>query len=75
MVALSAGAVVVEAAARSRALSAVHSAQAIGRPVFAVPGPVTSACSVSCHVLLSSGEARLVTGAADVLSALTIRSA
>ena len=75
MVALSAGAVVVEAAARSSALSAVHAAQAIGRPVFAIPGPVTSACSVGCHMLLSSGEARLVTGAADVLSALTTRSA
>ncbi|WP_373286335.1 hypothetical protein [Modestobacter marinus] len=47
----------------------------MGRPVFAVPGPVTSACSVGCHMLFSSGEARLVTGTADVLSALTARPA
>ncbi|WP_371327822.1 DNA-processing protein DprA [Modestobacter sp. DSM 44400] len=44
LAALSTAVVVVEAAARSSALSAVHAAQAIARPVFAAPGPVTSTC-------------------------------
>lgn len=75
MPALSVVVAVVEAAARSGALSAAHAKHAIGRPVLAVPGPVTSASSVGCHILLSSREARLVTDAADVLSALTARPA
>ncbi|NIH70304.1 DNA-processing protein DprA [Modestobacter marinus] len=75
MAALPIGVAVVEAAARSSALSSARAAQAIGRPVLALPGPVTSACSVGCHGLLASGGVRLVTGASDVLSALTARSA
>lgn len=68
--ALTRGTVVVEAAVRSGAASTAHEADALGRPVFAVPGPVTSAVSAGCHRMIRQGGAHLVTGADDVLSAL-----
>jgi len=64
--ALSGATVVVEAGARSGAANTAAWARALGRPVCAVPGPVTSAASVGCHALLSNG-ANLVTRAADVV--------
>ncbi|MCO7219486.1 DNA-processing protein DprA [Klenkia sp. PcliD-1-E] len=67
---LSAAVVVVEALVRSGTRPTVTAALEIPRPVFAVPGPVTSAFSVGCHQLISSGEARLVTGSADLLANL-----
>lgn len=47
--------IVVEAAWRSGALSTAHHAMELGRPVGAVPGPVTSMASVGCHRLLRKG--------------------
>ncbi len=64
--ALSGATVVVEAGARSGAANTAAWAHALGRPVCAVPGPVTSSTSVGCHVLLAAG-ANLVTRAADVI--------
>ncbi|MBN2176126.1 MAG: DNA-processing protein DprA [Demequinaceae bacterium] len=58
--------VVVEAAHRSGALSTAFHAAGLGRPVAAVPGPVTSPGSAGCHRLIRDG-AILVTGAGDVL--------
>jgi DNA processing protein len=58
--------VVVEAGLRSGAASTAAWAKALGRPVCAVPGPVTSAASAGCHVLLRDG-ANLVTRAADLV--------
>jgi len=65
--ALTAGTVVVEAAARSGALNTAGSALRLDRPVMAVPGPVTSAMSVGSHVLLREVGVRLVTSAAEVV--------
>lgn len=65
--ALSVGCVVVEASARSGARHTAGRAQELGRPVMAVPGPVTSAMSVGTHVLLRDTEARLVTGVEHVI--------
>ncbi|MDP9433004.1 MAG: DNA-processing protein DprA [Actinomycetota bacterium] len=65
--ALSGGTVVVEAAVRSGALSTARLAEALLRPVMAVPGPVTSVMSSGCHLLVRSGAATLVTCADDVL--------
>jgi DNA processing protein len=65
--ALSTGTVVVEAALRSGALNTARSAAALGRPVGAVPGPVTSAASAGCHELVRDGRAVLVTDAAEVV--------
>jgi len=67
---LSAGTVVVEAAARSGTASTARRCRDLGRPVMAVPGPVTSAASVGTHELLrGEGEdgARLVCSADQVL--------
>src|SRR5699024_9693177 len=65
--ALSGATVVVEAAARSGALSTAAWADALGRPVGAVPGPVTSVASVGCHMLLRDRGAVLVGRTADVV--------
>lgn len=65
--AATAGTVVVEAAARSGALSTARHASNLGRAVMAVPGPVTSAMSTGCHALLREPDTTLVTSAAEVL--------
>jgi DNA processing protein len=62
---LSSATVVVEAAWRSGALITAREAVELGRPVGAVPGPVTSAASAGCHRLLRDG-AVCVTDAAEV---------
>jgi len=68
--ALGAATLVVEAAHRSGALNSAGYARDLGRPVLAVPGPVTSAMSSGCHRLIQREEdpARLVTSVAEVLS-------
>lgn len=68
--AFGAGTVVVEAGRRSGTLSTAAAAEQLGRVVMAVPGPVTSAMSVGCHLLLADRFAQLVTGADDVLAAV-----
>lgn len=65
--ALSRGTVVVEAARRSGSLSTAGRALDLGRPVMAVPGPVTSGQSTGCHDLIRAGKAVLVGQVADVL--------
>jgi DNA processing protein len=67
LIATAAATCVVEAAARSGALSTVNHALQLGRPVGAVPGPVTSTSSRGCHALIRDGAATLVTGPRDVL--------
>ena len=64
--ALSGATVVVEAGARSGARNTARWAEALGRQVGAVPGPVTSSSSVGCHELLDQ-DAKVVTRAADVV--------
>ncbi|MFK0401304.1 DNA-processing protein DprA [Microbacterium sp. NPDC090225] len=58
--------VVVEAGWRSGSLNTAGHAAALGRPLGAVPGPVTSAASAGCHRLLREYDARCVTSAAEV---------
>lgn len=62
--------VIVEAALRSGALNTTGWAAELFRPVFAVPGPVTSAASMGPHSLVRGGGAVLVTTAAEVISGL-----
>lgn len=57
---------VVEAGLRSGAANTAAWARLLGRPVAAVPGPVTSSASAGCHALLRGG-AELVTRAAEVI--------
>jgi DNA processing protein len=63
---ISGGTVVVEAAIRSGALNTARTAAANGRPVGAVPGPVTSYVSGGCHQIIREGWAVAVTDAAEV---------
>ncbi|WP_305094662.1 DNA-processing protein DprA [Prescottella sp. R16] len=63
---LSDGVVVVEAGWRSGARNTATWGRRLGRPVLAVPGPVTSAASTGCHRMIREGEAVLVASAADV---------
>jgi len=68
--ALSQGTIVVEAAMRSGARNTASWAGDLGRVVMAVPGPVTSAMSVTPHRLIRDGEAILVSQAPDVRALL-----
>jgi DNA processing protein len=58
--------VVVEAGWRSGTLNTAGHASSLGRPLGAVPGPVTSAASAGCHRLLREFDAVCVTSAQDV---------
>lgn len=55
--------VVLEAGWRSGSLNTAGHAAAIGRPLGAVPGPVTSAASAGCHRLIRDFDAVCVTSA------------
>jgi DNA processing protein len=58
--------VIVEAGARSGTLNTAGHANTLGRAVFAVPGPITSATSAGCHRLIQAGHARLAVIASDL---------
>lgn len=58
--------VVLEAGRRSGSLNTAGHAAASGRPLGAVPGPVTSPASAGCHRLLQEFGAQCVTNAAEM---------
>ena len=68
--AFAAGTIVVEAGVRSGARRTATAAAALGRVVMAVPGPVTSALSAGCHLLIRDEQAVLVTRPEEVLEAI-----
>ena len=61
------GTVVVEAAARSGARQTLGRARQVGRQAMVVPGSVTSAMSVGCHLELRTRETRVVTNADEII--------
>jgi DNA processing protein len=65
--AMSTGTLVVEAGARSGALSTARWAEQLMRPLSAMPGPVTSAMSVGPHRLIREARAALVARPDDVV--------
>jgi DNA processing protein len=69
--ALACGTVIVEAGERSGALNTARHAADLGRPLMAVPGPVTSAQSAGCHRILREWGVTCVTRAADIIEMLT----
>ncbi|MCY7325536.1 MAG: DNA-processing protein DprA [Microbacteriaceae bacterium] len=58
--------VVLEAGWRSGSLNTAGHAAALGRPLGAVPGPVTSAASAGCHRLIRDFDAVCVTNADEM---------
>lgn len=67
--AISAATVIIESGTRSGTMNTVLHAHALGRPLLAVPGPVTSCLSAGCHQLIRDHQATLVTDVADVVAA------
>jgi DNA processing protein len=68
--ALSSSTLVVEAALRSGSLSTANWANALGRPVWGVPGSLSSATSAGVHVGIAQGEMNIVTDPSEVLAAV-----
>lgn len=58
--------VVLEAGWRSGSLNTAGHAATLGRPLGAVPGPVTSAASAGCHRLIRDFDAHCVTNAVEM---------
>ena len=64
--------VVVEAPEGSGALITAAEARRLRRVVYAVPGPIGAAASVGTNALIASGQARALTGAAGLVSAVGV---
>ncbi|MBB3038614.1 DNA-processing protein DprA [Hoyosella altamirensis] len=71
--ALSDAVLVTEAGKRSGARNTARWGRLFGKPVYAMPGPVTSVSSVGCHQMIRTGEASLVTCGSEVLSDTGLR--
>lgn len=66
LAALSGTVVIAEAGYRSGTLHTAARAMELGRPVGAIPGPLTSAASAGCHRLLRDGLGSIITGYDDI---------
>lgn len=74
LAALSGTVLIAEAGYRSGSLHTAARAVELGRPVGAIPGPVTSAASAGCHRLMRDGIASVITGYDDIRELLhTVR--
>jgi DNA processing protein len=71
--AVSQATVVLEAGWRSGSLNTAGHASALGRPLGAVPGPVTSAASAGCHRLIREFDAVCVTNPDEMLELMPVR--
>lgn len=65
------GSVIVESSARSGCLETARQTKQLGRNLYAVPGPITSAASYGTNDLLSTGDALAVSSADWLKSELT----
>jgi len=70
--ALSDATLVTEAGVRSGTINTAGHAAELGRTLGAVPGPVTSATSAGCHMLIRDYGATLVTDARDACEMLGV---
>jgi DNA processing protein len=62
--------VVVEAPVGSGVLITAEEARRLGRPVYAVPGPIGAAASAGANALIATGAAKALTGAGMLLDAV-----
>lgn len=69
--ALSRSTVVVEAKFISGSIRTARDAAEIFRPVFAIPGPVTSPLSAGCHRLIAERVADIATSLDEILEVIT----
>jgi DNA processing protein len=69
--ALSGATIVVEAEYVSGSIRAARNAAEIFRPVFAIPGPITSALSEGCHRLISERVADIATSFDEIMELIT----
>jgi len=67
--------IVLEAGWRSGSLNTAGHASALGRPLGAVPGPVTSVASAGCHRLIRDYDAVCVTNADQMAELAPLESA
>lgn len=66
LAAISAATIIVEAGTRSGTMHVATEAESLGRPLGAVPGPVTSAASYGTNLLLQQCRAKVITTASDI---------
>jgi DNA processing protein len=66
--------IVVEAPDRSGALLTAAAAIAIGRELFAVPGPIDAMASRGTNRLIADGQAEIITSSAGLLRTIGLRS-
>lgn len=69
---LSLATVVIEAAEESGSLITATLALEYGRDVMAVPGRITDEGNAGCHHLISTGQAKLINSAEDILTEVGI---
>jgi DNA processing protein len=69
--ALSPATLVAETTERGGAAGTARCARNLGRTLLAVPGPITAEQSRGCHTMIRDWGATLITGADDVLEALS----
>jgi DNA processing protein len=69
---LSDAVVVVESKRKGGALITAEFALKHGRPLWAVPGPITSSRSIGTNTLISQGEARLLSSPEPLLASLGV---
>lgn len=62
--------IVIEAACNSGTLITANLAVKQGKPLFAVPGPVTSSVSAGANELIKTGKAKMIMSGRDVLEEL-----
>jgi DNA processing protein len=67
--------VVVEAPDRSGALLTAAAATAIGRELYAVPGPIDAMTSRGCNRLIADHQAEIVTSSASLVARIGLRIA
>ncbi len=68
------GVLIIEAGEKSGSLVTAKIAKKLGKPVFAIPGQITSSLSIGTNKLIKEGLAKMVLGANDIVGTRFITS-